>query len=62
MHVYLSKNDKQNLRAMGLYPRKCVICGKEFETRPGYVYKKYNKREYDYYCSYTCMRKAEKNG
>ena len=58
----LSKNDKQNLKTIGLHEHKCYVCGKVFECRVDYVYKKHTNKAKgtEYYCSYSCMRKAEK--
>ncbi len=50
-------------KAVGLITRVCPVCGKIFDTAPGYVYKKkVNRKSYVYFCSYSCSRKAEKNG
>ena len=59
----LTENDRRNLKAFGLREHTCYICGKKFECNVNYVYKKYTTRArgIEYYCSYTCMRKAEKN-
>lgn len=59
----LTENDRRNLKAFGLREHTCYICGKEFECNVNYVYKKYTTRAkgIEYYCSYTCMRKAEKD-
>ena len=50
--------------SVGLHPHKCYVCGKEFECRVEYTYRRYKKgakgNTYDYFCSYTCMRKAQK--
>ena len=47
---------------IGLYPHKCKNCGKRFEARSEYVYKRdrANKsKEFDWFCSYRCLREAE---
>lgn len=36
---------------------KCV-CGKDFIPSPGWVYKKHRTKKIDYFCSYSCWRKA----
>jgi len=48
--------------ALGLYKRKCVICGKEFESTSAYVYKFRDKKtsSFRYCCSYKCFRVHEK--
>lgn len=47
--------------ALGLHPHKCRACGKVFESRGGYVYKKPNGHgKYIYFCSWTCFRKEGK--
>lgn len=46
-------------KTINLYNHTCCVCGKEFECTSGYVYKKYRKRQYLYFCSYACMRKDE---
>lgn len=53
----------RNSEALGLHEHTCHTCGKNFECRTDYAYKKYTTRSRgtEYYCSYTCMRKAERN-
>lgn len=49
--------------AFGYFPRKCKNCGKNFESRYEYAYKRnreYGKGQY-YFCSYSCMREYDKN-
>jgi len=59
----LTEQDRKNLKTIGLHEHVCYTCGKTFECRSEYAYKKYTSRTQgtEYYCSYTCMRKAEKN-
>ena len=42
--------------------RKCAVCGKEFiiQRGAGYMYKRqnYKTRKTEYFCSYTCARRA----
>ena len=49
---------------LGLFKRKCSECGKDFESHTEYVYKRNRKGRkkaaYDYFCSYSCMRKWDK--
>lgn len=48
----------------------CAACGKSFVRSPGWIYKKYiskskHSKEQQFvlsYCTYGCMRKAEKMG
>ena len=50
-------------KVFGLHKHKCVQCGNEFECTASYRYKKYNRKVdsgADYYCSYSCMRDAER--
>ena len=45
------------------YDKKCPICGKTFAYYPSeHVYKHSKGRETLYFCSWTCMRKHEKEG
>ena len=59
----LTDKDKKISKTIGLHKHCCAVCGKVFESRIDYVYKKYTSKSKgtDYYCSYTCMRKAEKD-
>lgn len=60
--MQLTEQDHKNLKTIGLREHVCFVCGKTFECRGEYAYKKYTSRTQgtEYYCSYTCMRKAEK--
>ena len=42
-------------RRFFLNERHCAQCGKEFYTRPGYVFKKTDGNTERYFCRYTCM-------
>lgn len=53
----------------GCLPTKeCKICGKKFIANPNWMYKihkgktKKEKSKLNYYCSYTCYRKAGGDG
>lgn len=57
-----TRHKRHEFHALGLITRKCAICGKEFDARKEYVYKKETKNKtIKWYCSYSCYRKAEKN-
>ena len=44
----------------GYFPRVCAVCDKKFEATSQYVFKRYFGRgKMEYYCSYSCSRKAE---
>ena len=43
------------LGGVGMKQAKCPECGKKFMHAPEYVY----RRDYKYYCSYTCFRKED---
>ena len=60
--MQLTENDRRNLKAFGLHEHTCYTCGKKFECRGEYAYKKFCGKEKGiiYFCSYTCMRKNEK--
>lgn len=48
---------------IGMYPRKCRNCGKEFECRKEWGWKiprNRNNGTYFYFCRYSCMREYEK--
>lgn len=54
----------ENIRkkTVGLRERKCIVCGKVFDAQPGHAYKKRKKgkkESFDFYCSYSCMRKDD---
>jgi len=56
------KNRRIYTETMNLREHICEICGKKFECRPEYTYKKLSKRNKAiFYCSWTCMRKGEKD-
>jgi len=59
-----SKNDSHSFKKLGLQEHTCEICGKKFECRGEYVYKKVASKSSptEYYCSWTCYRKGEKCG
>lgn len=40
--------------------KTCPICGRTFIPTYRWVYKKFNKHDYDYYCRYNCFLKAPK--
>lgn len=44
--------------AFDLYPRKCKVCGKRFESGKDYAYKhrKKGKKEFWYFCSWKCLQ------
>ena len=45
----------------GLREHRCRECGKVFECSEGYVYKRKKKdHNFDYFCSYSCLRKYDK--
>ena len=51
-------------KQIGIYPRKCRWCGKEFECRREYGWKIPISRKSDFYyyfCKYSCMRAYEKD-
>ena len=51
-------------KLMNLREHVCAQCGKTFECYKTSVFKKHRKgtsKATDYYCSYGCMRKAEKD-
>jgi hypothetical protein len=52
------------VEALGLKEHKCTVCGKKFECKTTYAYRKVNKKGKAniYFCSYSCMRKYEKGG
>lgn len=62
-------NNKRNAirkdleKAIGLHAHVCKSCGKTFECRTSYAYKK-NVGKHNsttiWFCSYTCMRSFEK--
>ena len=48
---------------IGIYVHKCPICGKKFECRSDYGWKKQlgNKGDkFAWFCSYSCMREFER--
>lgn len=49
---------------LGLHERKCVQCGKDFEARQEWQYKRpktvHDHTSYRYFCSYRCLRAYEK--
>lgn len=50
-------------KTIGLHAHKCDVCGAEFECTSTYIYKKSSRDRHSrniYYCSYSCMREAEK--
>ena len=48
---------RENARLVGRKARICPLCRKEFfTTTSAWVY----KLNHDYYCSYKCFRKAQK--
>lgn len=52
-------------KVFGLHEHTCALCGTKFECRTEHAYKRYNNKKdtkYDYYCSYSCMREAKKEG
>ena len=47
------------MEKLGLYHRKCKQCGKHFECRIEYAYKRPKKTDnstFHYFCSYKCVR------
>ena len=49
------------MKLFDLFDRKCRQCGKHFESRKEYSYRKTVKKgRYIYFCSYKCMRLYEK--
>ena len=58
MNVYISANDRENLKVLGLTEHTCEICGKKFECSGNYVYKysSHKRRKTLYYCSWKCYR------
>jgi len=54
-----------NKKTFGLKNHKCKTCGKQFECGLEYAYKKPKTRKesgsYYYFCSWSCLRKDEKN-
>lgn len=62
--MQLTEREHKSLKTIGLHEHVCFTCGKTFECRADYVYKKRvsKTKNPEYFCSYTCMRKAEKDG
>ena len=51
------------MRAFDLYKRKCIVCGKPFESCREYAYKIRKKKHRDrfyYFCFWHCLRTYEK--
>lgn len=58
--VYYEDIRRKHNRAVGLITRECALCGKHFDTGPGYVYKIGKKNHpFLFYCSYSCFQKAK---
>ena len=50
------------MKAFDLYPRKCAICGKRFESSAEYVYRDGNlHKRCKYFCSWRCLRQYQQN-
>lgn len=49
------------VKAFELYPRKCKVCGKGFESCFDWVYKtRPTGKRWVWFCSWGCLRKYEK--
>ena len=52
---------ERNEHLLGRWPRKCKECGKKFFANDDYVYKhKRGPHDAKWFCSWSCMRKYEK--
>ena len=48
------------LKTIGLYKHRCRVCGKEFECRSSYAYKRGRNDNYIWFCSWHCIREYDK--
>ena len=62
MKVKTTEYNRVMAERIGLKEHTCTVCGKTFECRPEHIYKKKKPSGYEYYCTLTCLRKAEKAG
>lgn len=55
----MEKKKRDYLIYAGMTEHKCAKCGKPFECREQYRFKKYNyeKKHTDYWCCWTCYSK-----
>lgn len=52
---------ERNEHMLGRWPRKCKICGKKFFANDEYAYKiKKGWKDVKWFCSWSCMRKFER--
>lgn len=53
---------KVTRESFGLKEHECFLCGKKFECFPQYIYRRRPSKpdRTVYFCSYTCMRKFDK--
>ena len=59
--IYYDTMLRQHLQYIGQNKHKCKECGKAFKCVDGcYVYKIEHGQTTDYFCSYTCYKKAQK--
>ena len=57
----MRKKHTTQTETLGLHPRKCHKCGKDFECRYEYAFKLSDKKKHaKWFCSYSCLRSFEK--
>ena len=54
------KKKRVQVETLGMHTHICPVCGREFECRQEYAYKRFTKdKKSIYFCSWSCLRKAE---